>query len=590
MVPPPTSVLAAANGAAIRHFKRNSMEKQMFGAADALRRTNGVELTDHDLKAARHSLQKLGFMPSVTTTGEHQTEVHSALLKFGKHMGYTPVQLENESILRDLLAFLHYRFCGTPDTAGGIHPHSYGAPTGRWGNGNLTININPTGCNLASNVINAMVRGAYAQYQSVQPFFSFTPGGPNSNITVQFGGTSLSPRLGTPGGPIGIGLAPSSGKLFLNAGTTWTFQLLLSVVLHEAGHTLGLSHSTLSTSVMYPFAPNLTSLDPETIEAIQSLYGWQPQTRLSDRASTAGPSITAVSKPSWGAGSSSDALFMAWKGTTGDSELYFASSDDGVHWSPQERIDGVGSSDGPALTTFHPPSPDGYPTPGLFMAWKGVSGDANIYWATNVDQQGWSPQQRINGVGTSSRPAVVEFNNQIVMAWKGVSGDSGIYWSRLTGNTWSPQARIVGRGTSHGPALVVFNGQLHMYWKGIQDDDNVYHAILVDPVNGIWGPQDRVAYVDAGNLASGETPIAIGTSDSPVATVRGNEIVLAWKGIPGDDELWFSLFSDGQYSGQMSIPNVGSAAGPSIVNFGGKLVLGWRGIPGDSNLYVSSLG
>jgi hypothetical protein len=569
------------------------MEEQMPGHVEVLTRLGGIELTDHDQRAAQHSLQRLGFLPAVTTESERQAEIHSALLKFGKNMGYSTVQLANESILRHLLTFLYHRFCSVPDTSPqmvGIHPQSYGAPIGRWGNGNLTININPTGCNLASNVINAMVRGAFAQYQSVQPFFSFTSGGPNSNITVQFGGTNLDPSLGVPGGAIGVGAKPPSGKLSLNAGTTWTPQLLLAVVLHEAGHTLGLSHSTLSTSVMYPFAPNLTSLDPETKEAIQSLYGWQPQTRLSDRASTNGPSMTWVSNPSWASGPTSDTLFMAWKGTAGDSELYFASSSDGVQWSPQQRIDGVGSSDGPSLTTFHPPSPDGFPKAGLFMAWKGVSGDANIYWATNVDQEGWSPQQRINGVGTSSRPAVVEFNNQMVMAWKGVSGDAGIYWSRLSGNSWSPQARIAGRGTSHGPALVAFNGQLHMYWKGIQDDDNVYHAVLVDPANGIWGPQDRVAYIDAGNLASGETPIAIGTSDSPFATVRGDEIILAWKGIPGDDDLWFSRFSNGEYSGQMNVPNVGSAAGPAIVNFGGRLVLGWRGIPNDSNLYVSTLG
>jgi hypothetical protein len=83
-----------------------------------------------------------------------------------------------------------------------------------------------------------MVRGAFTQYQLAQPFFSFTSGGPNSNysnITVQFGGTNLDPSLGVPGGAIGVGAKPPSGTLSLNAGTTWTPQLLLAVVLHEAG-------------------------------------------------------------------------------------------------------------------------------------------------------------------------------------------------------------------------------------------------------------------------------------------------------------------------------------------------------------------
>ena len=79
--------------------------------------------------------------------------------------------------------------------------------------------------------------------------------------------------------------------------------------------------------------------------------------------------------------------------------------------------------------------------------------------------------------------------------------------------------------------------------------------------------------VNAGNLAAGQTPVAIGTSNSPVATVRGNELVLAWKGIPGDHALWFSFFSKGQYSGQISVPNVGSEAGPGLLNLNDRLVL-----------------
>jgi hypothetical protein len=66
----------------------------------------------------------------------------------------------------------------------------------------------------------------------------------------------------------------------------------------------------------------------------------------------------------------------------------------------------------------------------LFMAWKGTQDDHNIYWATSLNQQGWTAQQRID-VGTSARPALVEFNNQMILAWKGTPGDSGIYWSKF---------------------------------------------------------------------------------------------------------------------------------------------------------------
>jgi len=510
-----------------------------------------------------------------------------------KSLGFSPDNLDKQTV-QETIRFLVFRFCGLPDSppqTDGAHPLSYGQPIGRWGRGNLTINVNAVGAQgVSPAAISNIVFGAYNQYQAAQPFFSFSPGGANADIRVQFGGTNLDSRLGTPNGAVGVGGAPPSGNLYLASNFSWTAPILQSVVLHEAGHTLGLGHSTLSTSVMYPVAPSIQVLDPETIEAIQGLYGWTPQISLSDRASSDGPSLAFVNEPAFG-GPGISTLYMAWKGTEGDSGIYFASSGDGVTWSAQEKIEGIGSSDGPALATFRPPSPDGFPHVGLFMAWKGIADDHNVYWAMNLNLEGFAEQHRID-VGTSARPALVEYNGQMVLAWKGVPGDSGIYWSKLDPIqlTWSPQQQIAGRGTSHAPAMVVFNGQLHMFWKGIGSDDNVFHAILIDPQNGIWGPQEVVTFIDAGDLYEGQTPVPIGSSNGPAATVRGNELFLAWKGIPGDHELWLSRYDSASFSGQIAIPGVGSEAGPGVANLNGRIVLAWRGIGGDHGLWVSTLG
>ncbi|WP_177229336.1 matrixin family metalloprotease [Dyella sp. OK004] len=398
---------------------------------------------------------------------------------------------------------------------------------------------------------------------------------------------------GTPGS--GKGKPPTDGNLYLDSTINWSADGLKSVVLHEIGHTLGLGHSTNPLSIMYPYSKSgpvvSGNLDSETIQALQGMYGWLPQQCLSDRASTDGPSLAYVVEPSL-SGSGLTQVFMVWTGSEGDSSIYFSSSNDGLSWSPQQPISGVGSSIGPSLATFHPPSSDGDSRVGLIMAWKGVGDDSSIWWSVNTTLQvdGWAEQQRLD-VGTSSRPSIVEFNHQIALAWKGAGNDSSIWWTKRGSNgQWEPQKQIAGRGTSCGPTLIFYAGQLHMFWKGIDGDSNVYHAVLIDELNEIWGPQEVVTFTDAGNLNSGESPVCIGTQSELSATVHGQEIVLAWRGIPGDDSLWFSRFNKNlPLEGQISIPNVGSAAGPSVTDVSGRLVLAWRGVGGDRNLWVSRL-
>ena len=63
---------------------------------------------------------------------------------------------------------------------------------------------------------------------------------------------------------------------FLAFRTVLKGQNLLYVAVHELGHALGLRHSDVEDSIMYPYArgydPNL-KLFPDDIAGIQSLYG-----------------------------------------------------------------------------------------------------------------------------------------------------------------------------------------------------------------------------------------------------------------------------------------------------------------------------
>jgi hypothetical protein len=66
-----------------------------------------------------------------------------------------------------------------------------------------------------------------------------------------------------------------SGDVFLNSdpSLTWDAAHLFSVMLHEAGHVLGLDDSTDPLSPMFPHYSGRTVLTPADIHAIQGLYG-----------------------------------------------------------------------------------------------------------------------------------------------------------------------------------------------------------------------------------------------------------------------------------------------------------------------------
>jgi hypothetical protein len=69
---------------------------------------------------------------------------------------------------------------------------------------------------------------------------------------------------------------PIAGDMHLDADENWRIGAnidLFSVALHEAGHALGLGHSDLPGSVMYPYYHLYTGLSADDIAGIRDLYG-----------------------------------------------------------------------------------------------------------------------------------------------------------------------------------------------------------------------------------------------------------------------------------------------------------------------------
>lgn len=130
-------------------------------------------------------------------------------------------------------------------------------------------------------------------------------------------------------------------------------------------------------------------------------------------------------------------------------------------------------------------------------------------------------------------------------------------------------------GTEKGPALCACGPTLVMAWRGIGDDHNLWYATSSDGAS--WTPQQTI-------------PGAAST-DGPSLAWDGGQVWAVWKGVPGDSGLYFATWDTDPasvWSGVTPIGGVGSTHGPSIAIIGGLPTMAWKGIDGDSGIYVST--
>jgi len=219
------------------------------------------------------------------------------------------------------------------------------------------------------------------------------------------------------------------------------------------------------------------------------------------------------------------------------------------------------------------------------MVWKGAGGDPGIWWTT-FDRKQWRPsgQQKIPGAGASQRPALAVFKGVLYMAWKGVGNDPNIFFTTYTDKGgWTAQQHIPNVGTSDGPALTVYGNGLYLAWVGCGGDPSIWWSQTWD--GHYWEPQHRVDGVGASG----------GPSLAQLNAINQNLLCMAWKGIGGDQQIWWSTYNGGNWSTpsgavQQIVPDVGTTVGPTLVNFGGPVYMAWKGAGQDSHIWWTSAG
>jgi len=156
---------------------------------------------------------------------------------------------------------------------------------------------------------------------------------------------------------------------------------------------------------------------------------WTAQNRVAGVGTSDGPALAVFHGQ----------LHMVWKGARDDPGIWHSQSNDGIKWLAQNRVAGVGTSNGPALAVRTPSSN----IEELHMVWKGAGDDAGIYHSRSFDGGNWLTQNRVAGVGTSDGPALAVFQGQLHMVWKGARDDPGIWYSQSNdGIKWTDQNQL----------------------------------------------------------------------------------------------------------------------------------------------------
>ncbi|KAF3654742.1 putative metalloendoproteinase 1-like [Capsicum annuum] len=204
--------------------------------------------------------------------------------------------------------------CGNADVVNGISTMNYGKPPPagsptvahysffpgrpRWpaGKTDLTYAFLPAN-NLTDNIKSVFSR-AFDRWSEVTPLtFTETPSFQSADIKIGFfaGDHNDGEPFDGPMGTLAHAFSPPAGNFHLDGDENWVidgtpvnegkfFSILSavdleSVAVHEIGHLLGLGHSSVEDSIMYPSLESGTrrvELANDDILGVQELYGSNP--------------------------------------------------------------------------------------------------------------------------------------------------------------------------------------------------------------------------------------------------------------------------------------------------------------------------
>lgn len=232
------------------------------------------------------TVEKFGMrelIPSLPTVeeGSFDESTEKALRRFQEFY-----HLQITGMLDDAtLALMEMPRCGFPDLG------EYVVSGRKWGKNNLTYCFQNFTPDIPSAQIEQAIAQAFSLWCAKTPLtFTQVPCGANVDIVIRFvrGDHGDGNAFDGPGGVLAHAFYPPpnggdiAGDAHFDEDETWTVSIppssgtfdLVTVAAHEFGHSLGLAHSSVAGTLMYPtYGGPHRFLSADDIAGMQSLYG-----------------------------------------------------------------------------------------------------------------------------------------------------------------------------------------------------------------------------------------------------------------------------------------------------------------------------
>ncbi|MEV8440345.1 hypothetical protein AB0425_23445 [Actinosynnema sp. NPDC051121] len=287
---------------------------------------------------------------------------------------------------------------------------------------------------------------------------------------------------------------------------------------------------------------------------------------------------------------------MAWCRHDGD--------DDFIYWSPGTTVVGP-EVRWPEPRVLRDRRSSGSPTisgsgPGALMAWKGSGGDTRIWfseWDTAVGT--WGPQNP-TPFETHHSPTLVRYRDNTFLFFRDVPPhdvpQGQMVWARYANGRWVDPVNPDPEDTTLRVLEFVGAKNVSATWYTHLNAT----AIAWEVATGVEGAEvlqreARFAVMTERSFDSGEgrwDPAVVNgavVAATPALTSDGNVMHMAWRE-PGVGTIWWAWSAGGPWLFRRPLPDRATSATPALAAIGmGDVVMVWKGIQGDPRMWWSRL-